>query len=343
MPVYNMLKWGSYDVSWHTTPGLTVTNQFQTDTNGYLRRVVATQHRNYQAIGNYVCKYGVVTGYTCGYISSKNVQGDVNIPAYFTFIRVNNTAGYSDLSSPGDSGGPWFNGTVAYGIHHGHALDDPNDAIYMAINYVEGLGVSVVTASVFADVPWDYWAWENIERLYNSKVTGGCYTNPLQYCPSYNVTRAEMAVFLLKGVHGSSYTPPPVGGSTGFNDVPTSYWAAAWIKQLAAEGITGGCSTNPPNYCPNSYATHAEMAVFLLKSKYGAAYWPPGVGSSTGYNDVPTSHWAAAWIKQTRIEGIFNNQELINDGCPSGSFCPDTLPVTRALMAGLLVRAFELP
>lgn len=341
LPVYDMLKWGSYDVSWHTTPGLTVTNQFQTDINGYLRRVAATQHRNYQSVGDYVCKYGVTSYYTCGFISSKYVQGNVNFPAYFTFIRVDNTAGYTNLSSGGDSGGPWFNGTVAYGIHHGEPGDDPGDAIYMAINYVDGLGVSVVTAPVFADVPWDYWAWENIERLYNSKVTGGCYTNPLRYCPSNNVTRAEMAVFLLRGIHGSSYNPPPVGGSTGFYDVPIDYWAAAWIKELAAEGITGGCYIG--YYCPDANATHAQMSVFLLKSKYGSSYTPPAVGSSTGYNDVSINYWAAAWIKQVRIEGIFNNQDLINDGCSSGNFCPETPPVTRRLMAGLLVRTFNLP
>ena len=92
----------------------------------------------------------------------------------------------------------------------------------------------------FADVPPYHWAWENIERLYSSSITGGCYTNPLRYCPYNTVTRAQMAVFLLRGIHGASYTPPPVGSSTGFIDVPTSHWAAAWIKQLAAEGISGG-------------------------------------------------------------------------------------------------------
>ena len=205
----------------------------------------------------------------------------------------------------------------------------------MAVNYVDGLGVTVVLNPVFADVPWDYWAWQDIERLYNSRVTGGCLTSPLSYCPNNTVTRAEMAVFLLRGIHGSSYTPPSVGNSTGFNDVPTSHWAAAWIKQLFAEGITGGCVWSPPYYCPENNTTHAEMAVFLLRSKYTAAYTPPPVGSSTGYYDVPTNHWAAAWIKQLRIEGIAV-------GCGGGNYCPES-NVTRAQMAGLLVRAFNLP
>ena len=73
-----------------------------------------------------------------------------------------------------------------------------------------------------------------------------------------------MAVFLERGIHGSSYAPPAVGGNTGFNDVPTNYWSAAWIKQLAAEGVTGGCGTNL--YCPESPVTRAQMAVFLIRT-----------------------------------------------------------------------------
>jgi len=73
-----------------------------------------------------------------------------------------------------------------------------------------------------------------------------------------------MAVFLLKSKYGSSYVPLDVGTDTGFGDVPTTHWAAAWIKQLAAEGITGGCGGG--NYCPESPVTRAQMAVFLVKT-----------------------------------------------------------------------------
>jgi hypothetical protein len=73
-----------------------------------------------------------------------------------------------------------------------------------------------------------------------------------------------MAIFLLRGEHGSGYTPPDVGASTGFNDVAPTDFAAAWIKQLAAESITGGCG--PSLYCPAGSVTRAEMAVFLVRA-----------------------------------------------------------------------------
>jgi hypothetical protein len=72
-----------------------------------------------------------------------------------------------------------------------------------------------------------------------------------------------MAVFLLKAKYGASYTPPAVGTGTGFGDVPPSYWAAAFIKQLVTEGITTGCGAG--NYCPEAPVTRAQMAVFLVR------------------------------------------------------------------------------
>lgn len=124
----------------------------------------------------------------------------------------------------------------------------------------------------FNDVPSSHWAYDWIYRLYNAGITSGCASNPLRYCPDQIVNRAQMAIFLLKGRYGPNYTPPPVGSSTGFNDVPTNHWAAAWIKQLAAEGITAGCGSG--NYCPDAPVTRAQMAIFLLRAKYGSSFTP---------------------------------------------------------------------
>ena len=204
-----------------------------------------------------------------------------------------------------------------------------------SFTYVNGT-LTVTTVAVgqtFDDVATDYWAWEFIERLYAAGITGGCNTSPLMYCPETTVTRAQMAVFLERGIHGASFVPPAVGASTGFGDVPTDYWAAAFIKQLVADGITVGCGSG--NYCPENGVTRAQMAVFLLRSKHGGSYTPPAVGSDTGFGDVATDYWAAAFIKQLVAEGI-------TAGCGNGNYCPEQ-PVTRAQMAVFLVRTFALP
>ncbi|MFZ5822054.1 MAG: S-layer homology domain-containing protein, partial [Chloroflexota bacterium] len=182
--------------------------------------------------------------------------------------------------------------------------------------------------ATFADVPTDYWAWQFVERLYNYGVTGGCGGG--NYCPSQNVTRAQMAVFLLKSKYGTSYSPPPASGAV-FGDVPSDHWAAAWIEELYMQSITSGCGNN--NFCPDTLVTRDQMAVFLLRAKYGYTYYPP---PATGvFADVPAGHWAAPWIEQLASEGI-------TGGCGGGNYCPEGV-VSRGQMAVFLVAAFGLP
>jgi len=184
---------------------------------------------------------------------------------------------------------------------------------------ITGYRLDISSMSIFADVPSGYWAKQDIERLYSDGITSGCNTNPLRYCPEDGVTRAQMAVFLLKGIYGPSYSPPPVGTTTYFSDVAITHWAAAWIKQFATLGITGGCATNPARYCPENITTHAEMAIFLLRSKhYGSFYTPSAVGSTTYFADVPTDFWAGAWIKQEAFDDISYGAY----NCTPGNYCP---------------------
>jgi hypothetical protein len=187
------------------------------------------------------------------------------------------------------------------------------------------------TISSFADVQTTYWAWPWIEGLYAAGITGGCGTNPLVYCPEDPVTRAQMAVFLERGMNGSAFIPP-AGTGLVFGDVLSTYWATNWIEKLFADGITAGCGAG--NYCPDDSVTRAQMAIFLLRSEHGAAYIPP-TASGTLFTDVPNSYWAVNWIEQLATEGI-------TGGCGTGLYCPDN-PVTRAQMAVFLVRTFNLP
>jgi hypothetical protein len=112
----------------------------------------------------------------------------------------------------------------------------------------------------FADVPCtsNFAPW--IEAMAAEGITGGCGGG--NFCPTNPVRRDQMAVFLLKGEHGSSYVPP---GCTGiFGDVTCPSQFADWIEQLSNEAITGGCGSG--NYCPANANTRGQMAVFLTKT-----------------------------------------------------------------------------
>jgi len=154
-------------------------------------------------------------------------------------------------------------GTLRLDIPIGASVSDLAGNPLDGLPYTSGATYSIRPVT-FDDVSTNYWAWQFIERLYNAGITGGCSIAPLNYCPNNTVTRAEMAIFLLRGIHGPSYSPPAVGGTTDFTDVPVGYWAGNWIEQLAVEGITSGCGGC--NYCPDNSVTRAEMAVFLVRT-----------------------------------------------------------------------------
>lgn len=192
----------------------------------------------------------------------------------------------------------------------------------------------VRATATFDDVPQHYWAYEWIERLVNAGITAGCQAVPPLYCPENDVTRAQMAIFLERGKHGADFEPPHYTEAS-FTDVPFGSFAFDWIEKLKEDGITTGCQANPPQYCPESPVTRAQMAIFLMRMKYGASWTPPDLNEGTGFLDVPAEHWAAAWIKALAAQGI-------TAGCGGGNYCPEQA-VTRAQMAVFLVRTFDLP
>jgi hypothetical protein len=58
----------------------------------------------------------------------------------------------------------------------------------------------------------------------------------------------------------------PAPAAPTFGDVPTDHAFFAFIEALAASGITGGCNSDPPRYCPDAPLTRGQMAVFLAKA-----------------------------------------------------------------------------
>jgi hypothetical protein len=183
------------------------------------------------------------------------------------------------------------------------------------------------------DVPAGYWAYAAIEAIAYNSITLGCASNPRRFCPDGVVGRDEMAVFLERATRGIGFPFAPTG--VLFSDVPISNWAVGPIEQLYADGITLGCGLSPLRFCPDSNVTRAEMAIFLLRARFGPGYNP---GSATGlvFADVPGTHWAAAWIEDFAAMGY-------TTGCRTTprDFCPNDV-VTRTSMAVFLQRVFNL-
>jgi S-layer homology domain len=170
--------------------------------------------------------------------------------------------------------------------------------------------------------------YDFVENLARNEITSGCGNE--NYCPEDSVTRAQMAVLILKSKHGSDYVPPPATG-TVFTDIRTGSFAAAWIEQLAEEGITSGCGNG--KYCPNRAVTRKQMAVFLVKATHNPGYVPPAAVGV--FNDVPPTNPFAPWIEKLAQQGI-------TAGCGNGNFCPNRVN-KRGQIAAFLVKTFDLP
>lgn len=224
----------------------------------------------------------------------------------------------------------------------------------------QGTLVLTNTAKVqvdFADVAPSYLYHDAIATIARNGITTGCGGG--NYCPASNGKRDEMAVFMLRGRHGSAYQPP--AAKNFFSDESQSLFPN-WIEQ-ASEGIPlpppgqqqpcdpreaiitscapvtsvdSSCNvTGQGQFCPSTLVTRSSMAVFLLKARRGGTYNPPPCQGL--FSDVPCSDANAKWIEELYREGI-------TGGCNTNPlrYCP-TSNVTRGEMAAFLTRNFSLP
>ncbi len=187
----------------------------------------------------------------------------------------------------------------------------------------------IAYSQLFNDIPSWHTFYDWIQSIGYAAIASGCTATT--YCADNTVTRAQMAVFLERGMNGGDYQPPPGSGSQ-FGDVPASHWAVSWVEKFATDGITTGCGGG--NFCPDGNVDRTQMAVFLLRAKHGASYTPPPATGNM-FNDVSVNTPNAAWIEQLASEGI-------TGGCGDGNYCP-TGSVTRGQMAVFVQRTFDLP
>jgi hypothetical protein len=182
----------------------------------------------------------------------------------------------------------------------------------------------------FADVPQADTFHDYIESVFRAGIAAGCGGG--NYCPVDSVTRAQMAVFLIKAKHGSSYVPPHCSGV--FPDVPCPGQFTDWVERLAVEGVTAGCGGG--NYCPDDIVTRRQMSVFLLKTHDGSSYQPPNCVGVFG--DVPCTPGIgyADWIEELYSRGV-------TGGCQLSPllYCPAS-PNNRGQMAVFLTKTFGL-
>ncbi|ASU82359.1 hypothetical protein CDO52_05750 [Nocardiopsis gilva YIM 90087] len=97
--------WG--DIAYYSRGGKTATRTFYHDWNS--KRYV-DRRGGRPPKGTKVCKFGMASGKSCATVRYRRANGST-----VRNMVITDTAG----SAPGDSGGPWYYGGTAYGVHFG--------------------------------------------------------------------------------------------------------------------------------------------------------------------------------------------------------------------------------
>src|ERR1019366_3124192 len=196
-------------------------------------------------------------------------------------------------------------------------------------NYAAAALVTQRFTVLFADIqPTDFDATA-AGLLAQYGITAGCGNN--DFCPNANVTRAQMAIFMVRAIQGGdnfTFSALPY-----FTDVQTTDFGFKWIQKMKELGITAGCGTN--TYCPNDNVTRAQMAIFIVRARLGVnlAGSPPSFTYSTtpSFTDVAATDFGFAWIQRMK-------RDSVTAGCTATTYCPND-PVTRGQMAIFIMRA----
>jgi hypothetical protein len=170
-------------------------------------------------------------------------------------------------------------------------------------------------ANYFDDLPLTTFR-PDIIWLAQERITTGCA--PGRFCPTANVTRAQMALFLDRALDLPAT-------STDYFEDDDGVTGEASINRLAASGITGGCA--PDRFCPTSGVKRDQMASFLARAMGIASGSAPDVFT----DDEGNTH-------ESNINRIA--QAGITGGCATNKYCPSA-SVTRGQMAAFLRRAFQ--
>jgi hypothetical protein len=101
-----------------------------------------------------------------------------------------------------------------------------------------------------------------------------------------------------------------------FTDVPFTHPYFADIETLYANGLTGGCSTNPLKFCPDQIMDRAQAAVFMMRGTYGSGY-VPNPSAILFQDNWSKGTWARPWAESMRETGL-------TSGCQTSPllYCP---------------------
>jgi hypothetical protein len=200
---------------------------------------------------------------------------------------------------------------------------------------IQILQAGAITAQPFNDVTPDQPFVEYVNAIKTAALTNGCSLFPPLFCPDHSVTRGQMAVFIIRAALGTDSFP--FSNVPFFDDVAQNHPFFKHIQKLKELGITSGCSSSPARFCPDAEVSRSQIAIFLLRGKFGSASANSDLRNSPNayFTDVSPVTAEFPFIQKMKDFGI-------TSGCTATEYCPNA-PVTRGQTAVFLTRLFLTP
>jgi len=174
----------------------------------------------------------------------------------------------------------------------------------------------------FSDVPLAFWGYPYVEYLKYHSVSSGYPDGTFK--PNNQITRAEVATFVVRGMGYAFYT----GGAVVFSDVQPADWFYPYVMTAWQNGVVSGYPDG--TFKPNNLVTRTEISV-MVKNAKGLVY----TGSIPDFSDVPPSYWGYPYIMAVKQNGIVS-------GYPDGTFKPYN-QATRTETSVMITKMMMLP
>lgn len=167
-------------------------------------------------------------------------------------------------------------------------------------------GLSFLFSEILNASPLDNWHWANPLPIYTFL--------PGLVCGNNTFVAGERDAIPQSGPVSSELFP----------DIPSGYWAEAYIVAIYNAGITTGYGNG--RFGPEDYVTRGQMAAFIIRAKYRETF---SYTATPYFKDVPLTHTFFKYVQKLRDDGMT---------VVSGTYGIDNY-VTRGQMAAFIIRA----
>jgi len=187
----------------------------------------------------------------------------------------------------------------------------------------------------FVDVPTFYWAYDEIQHLYELDIVNGWWGPPgVLAWPLNPVQRAAMAGLIARVLCGGEANVPYAAAPGQFTDVPPDHWAFKYVEYVYNHDIIRGYPDGL--FHPDDQIDRADMCVFIARAMCGGDAGVPDGPPTPSFADLlptdPDYGYAYKYVEYCKLRNVVR-------GFDDGTFRPD-LTILRDQACVFVHRAF---